>query len=686
MGSRKGTVDKFAPVRGLITEASDMNFPQDAAYDLDNVEIDKDGRVLRRLGLAPETDGGALLDDFTEDDRKNGTFSNFLWRVTAGAQEVDVRVIQTGKKLTFREDKAPLSNQAVVLEINLEQSPYTTGRTVDTPCQYAYGAGFLLITNQDANTLIVRSVGSTVFPLNLQAEPIVQQVRTQTLLPGFNAGDNYGTSLSAVEEFNLRNSGWPYSATVANDQNGSGVSTSDPIQYYRNKRGTYPTHSRVYSAMRLSSATSVDAVDSFSPWADLKIAFGNTLPPLGHYVHSAFSFDARSLMESEGSPISSGNFSYTISNRPICCAFLNGHAIYGDIDQNNKARIMVSQLVKETDSLKKCYQEADPTASEINDLVATDGFVVRPVGMGKPLAMRETSKAVVILCTNGVWALRSAGGPFSATNYEVVKLASLDFNAPNSVAVVDDVVFFCADKGIYSIIANQFGELQVANLTDDTIKTLYQDYGVERIHGMHAAYIKAENYIYWLVPDAPENGLYKGDSYEALIFNLTLQGFFVYSFGRDTTRPALHMPMALTNSTSSIVDEPVTIDGGTENVFADGELVTAGQEVVSQSQEGVAFLASYRQSGVLQNRVAALTSLTLKDWYELGLPYTFSYKSFIEFAYVPPTSFVGGVAAPYIHSFFEQGRVDGSFLEAPIVPTQEVFRVNQAYVQILEKL
>jgi hypothetical protein len=347
---------------------------------------------------------------------------------------------------------------------------------------------------------------------------------------------------------------------------------------------------------------------------------------------------------------------------------------------------MVSQLVKETSNLSKCYQDADPSAEEINDLIATDGFVVRPVGMGKPLAMRETSKGVVILCSNGVWVLRGVGGPFSATNFEITRLISLTFNSPNSVVVVDDVVFFCAEKGIYSTAANDFGELQVVNVTEATIKTLYLDYGPERIAGMHAAYVQAENYIYWLVPEAPQNGLYKGDGYELLILNLTLQGFFIYTFGKNEVRPALHMPMSLTNSVQATVDEQVTINGGTENVFANGELVTAGVTVNTMVQESVAFLASWRDGATLENRVAALSSLTMKDWNDLGAPYRFSYKSFIEFAYVPPESFVGGVAAPYIHSYFRPGRITGAFLEAPIVPTQERFRVNQAYVQVLEKL
>lgn len=659
MGSRKGTIDKFQPVRGIITEASDMNFPQDAAYDLENVEITKEGKTQRRLGLEQETGGSTLLNLFTETDRAEGVYSTFVWRLTAGSEETNLRIIQTGSKLRLIEDIAPLSSQTVLLDLDLSGAPYTTGNAISTPCQYAYGAGFIIIANENANTIVIRSVGSTVNPISLATDIVEHKIRTRTLLEPFDAGDNYSTILTVQEEFNLRNSGWPFLATVATDPTGSAVINQDPVANYLTNRGVYPSHSRVYSAMKLTAADNVAALGAFSALADQKVTFGNTIPPLGHYIHSAFSFDARSLLLTEGTPISTGTTSYSVANRPISCAYLNGHAIYGDIDESNKTRIMVSQSVKEISSLARCYQEADPTADEINDVIATDGFVIRPVGMGKPLVMRETSKGVVILCSNGVWVLRGASGSFSATDFEIVKLAQLKFSSPNSVIVVDDTVFFCAERGIFTVGANELGELRVANITDTTIKTLYLEYGTERIKNMIAAYVQEDNYIYWLVPEEPVNGNYKGDAYEMLVLNLELEGFFLYDFGKSDDRPALHIPMSLTGLVQTTNDEPVTLAGGGEGVFTlGGEAITVSRESSVLQRDNLVFFASHRQGGTLDNVIGTLTSTDMQDWTGLGAPQTFAYTSFIEFAYVPPPSFTGGVAAPYIHSFFEQGRKD----------------------------
>ena len=94
----------------------------------------------------------------------------------------------------------------------------------------------------------------------------------------------------------------------------------------------------------------------------------------------------------------------------------------------------------------------------------------------------------------------------------------------------------------------------------------------------------------------------------------------------------------------------------------------------------------FRSGATTDNFLASMQSVQFYDWVSLGPTLRFDYKSFIEFAYIYPQSKVGGVAAPYIHSFFEKGRATGTPLEDPVVPTQEVLRVNQVYVQVLEQL
>jgi len=681
MAQRRGNLDRFQPVKGLITEASESNFPQDAAYDIENMEILSTGLTQRRLGLDIQENSTPLLPEFTLEDKNLGVFSTYKWEVVANGVEVVLRVLQNGANIRIIQDTTPLSAGFVFADIDLRDDGYTTGRPIKKVCQYAASAGFLIIVNEDANPVVVENTG-TAGGLELTPSPLDLVVRTRELLPDT---DSTQQMITATREFNLRNAGWPDSATVAENKAGTKVKDDDPLRHFKDIRGVYPTNSILYNSMKLSSAEEVEGVGAFSPWEDLKINFGNTSPPLGRFIHSAFSFDARTLLLTlDVDTIQNSTYGWTIPTRPGAVGFLNGHAFYGDVDQEGKARILVSQIATEVANLARCHQDADPTAAEINDLVATDGFLMRPTGMAKPVAMRETSKGLIILASNGVWLIKGVGGPFSATNFEITKLGAVSFNSPNSVAVVNDVVVFAGENGIYSITANQFGELELTNLTDKTIRTRYIDYGLDQINKMAVAFIESQNYVYWTVPEEQDAlAQNSGNSFKVLILNLELGGFFEYTFSDEEGRPALHLPIALQNRVEETVLEPVTINGSEVVTTLAGEAVTIETTKVTTGKDTLGFLVSYNNGGTEEAYLATLENNSFTDWQSLGAPYEFNYVSFIEFAHIYPASQVGGMSAPYVHSFFQQGRnVDEPLADV----VQELYRVYQTPILILEQL
>ena len=650
MGQIKGAGDKFKPVKGLVTEANEGNFPQEAAYDLRNVEVDKTGRTLRRLGLDAEEGAGSVIAGFTEGQKSTGTYSTYLWKALTQEGDVDIRIIQTGNLVTFLFDTIPLGGQTALLQLNLTEAPFTLRRDIESPCQYAYGAGFVIITNADCEPFVVKDVGPET--VSLEASVLNLEIRARKLLSPYDTGPNYGETLSYEELFNLRNSGWPWQATVAENEEGTSVTKNkDPLVHFFDKLGYYPTHSMLYHSLKLGAAKEPFAIGAFSPWEAAKINFGKTTPPLGRYIHSAYSFNAPALLDGDpdivttasspvrdlisGAPLASSELGWNIYDRPSCCGFLNGHAIYGDIDQNRKARILVSQIAKDVESLARCHQDADPTADEINDLIATDGIVLNPVGMGRPIAMRETSKGLIIFCSNGAWVLRGTAGAFSAIDFELVKIDEFKFNSPQSVQVVGDAVFFATESGIQVIAPNDFGELKVSDLTEQTIKSLYIAFGEDRINRMIACYVKEENYVYWLVPEKNT-----GDAYYILILNLELGGFFIYEIESDGNRPALHLPMAGTSTTRVLADVQVTDDSGVGVTEEDGVTpVTSEELVVTRDKEQLVLLASYSPAGSLVNFAASFNDLSFWDWSSLdGYAHDYAENCYIEFAYDYPQS------------------------------------------------
>ncbi len=67
MARAKGDKQYLSFAKGLITEASGLTYPEGSCRDLDNVDIQIDGSVRRRLGIAQERDGQAIGTGDLED-------------------------------------------------------------------------------------------------------------------------------------------------------------------------------------------------------------------------------------------------------------------------------------------------------------------------------------------------------------------------------------------------------------------------------------------------------------------------------------------------------------------------------------------------------------------------------------------------------------------------------------------
>jgi hypothetical protein len=118
-----------------------------------------------------------------------------------------------------------------------------------------------------------------------------------------------------------------------------------------------------------------------------------------------------------------------------------------------------------------------------------------------------------------------------------------------------------------------------------------------------------------------------------------------------------------------------------------GEPVTIDAVDISRTREEVLFLTAYTPSGGSVTTYAAMfNSASRHDWWSLGDAFKYDYPAFIEFAYNYPQSMIGGIQAPYIHSYFEQARADGTGANLFPVPDIEYYRVQQGYYQILEEL
>lgn len=659
MGQRKGSTDRFTAVRGLITVANPGAFPEDALVDADNVEITRDGTIIRRRGFAREV-AGTTVRVVDNDTRAKGNFTTALWKDAGGGSGLHLRVLQFGTLLTIKEDVTPLSTAPTVHTFDV--STYQIGNQEIGRFVYTYGAGYLLICATGLEPLVISSTG-TPGNLSIELEPLDLQVRVSDFLGARVTGERYGSVLDVEKEFNLRNTGWPWNADCAPDRTGSvdAVINTVPYEYFKTVNDYYPSPSVLYQAMKLSSSEEIGPINTFSPWEIGKIAFGNTLPPVGHYISSAFSFNAQELMAEDGQSLTAGNIAWSTVNRPTCCAFSNGHAFYAGIDRNNTSTIWVSQLVQDKGSLSRCYQEADPTSPEINDLLPTDGTVLRPVGMGVPIAMKEVGRSIIVWCTNGIWEINGGDSiGFSATSYTINKISEAECTSPQAIVNVESTAVFWAEDGIYIIQPNQYGRNEARNLTRDTIKPTYLGFGKQAKRLAQGVYVPDEDRIYWTVPFTGDStGAFKADSRLVLVLSLEIQGFYIYTVPTDASGlfPRLLYPFEQAGSTVLEYEENV-LENDNVTIVYENDGITPVTETVSRrvyGTAGIAFMASRIDGQDFITEVVAPINETPYDWSHVESPGV-DQPAYAEFAHMYATSKVAGLQAPYIHSFFLKDR------------------------------
>lgn len=197
--------------KGLITESTGMNFPENAATDCDNCEFTLIGDVTRRLGITYEfnsADFSALAP--------NSAMSSYIWNNAGGDGEVKLYVRQVGAFLFFY--RIDLTTTTVALSENrlatsIDMHQYAVG-TLDTTseCTFADGNGYLFVYNGSCNPFYVSYSGgvvtSNIIPLQIRDFGGVNDLLAPSTRPA---------NLTSEHLYNLLNQGWisgqPWSAT-----------------------------------------------------------------------------------------------------------------------------------------------------------------------------------------------------------------------------------------------------------------------------------------------------------------------------------------------------------------------------------------------------------------------------------------------------------------------------------------
>lgn len=379
--------------------------------------------------------------------------------------------------------------------------------------------------------------------------------------------DTRPTTLTNTHQYNLRNQGWPEEFVCAPNRSGNNAApiTTDPITYTKSILGVYPSNADVIYLSRLQGAGEARNLNTYSPWDLDKIIQGNTPAARGHFIINAFDRNRQDVSGISGIYDEDRDVD---TSRPISVAFAFGRVWYLMRD----GHLYYSQTILQIDQASKCFQEADPTAEDVNELVATDGGEMDVTGIGRAYSLVSAGDELLIMADNGIWSI--SGGTdtgFTATNQIIRKITTQGVLGPESSCEVEGAVFYWGEGGIYLLTPSEAtGFLQATNISETTIQTLYIAIPENGKKYCRVKYDPRTKKIFWMYNDTED---YDGVNFryaynKFLVFDTTIQAFYTYSIAYDLD----NLPFVA----GLIEKESIAFELEQENVTNSGTTVTNG--------------------------------------------------------------------------------------------------------------
>ena len=597
-------------VRGLVTEAAELTFPEGASVDELNCDLRRDGTRRRRLGVEYET--GNVLSSYTLSDAEQTATGD--WVNVGGNADLEFLVLQKGAVLYFYNKGAlPYSNQVESNSVNLSSYQHSGSAGADTAkCQFTSIKGNLVVSSPEINTIAIvynSSSGTfTVTQISFEVRDFEFQGDTSTYF------DN-DSSPSQNRKYDAQNAGW---------NTGNGAPTD------LTKRLTHPWYAGKDSSGNYDSAE----------WE--KVYGGTTLTANGHYILDFFTKNRGSASGLSGLT----KMTDPESSRFRCAESFSGRVFYAGIDSaENAGTILFSKLVETVDDLGICHQQNDPTSEYISDLLDTDGGVIRIPDAVKIQRLYAYQNSLFVFAENGVWQISGVDGVFRASSFSVNRVTRVGILQPQTFVEAEGVPFWWSRFGIHTLQTDPVsGQGQEQNLTLPTVQTFWDAIDADSKLKVTAVYDAINKRIYWGYPDANETVTSKLNNF--LILDVPLQAFFPWKISDQTSNTDCVVGLAFYSGYGA---SEVALDV-TSNNGADDVVTSAGDDVVSTQISNTntgdpAIVLICREGSNNKITFGAFTGISFLDWTDTN------YSSFAETGY----DFIGDLVtkknAPFIVTY-----------------------------------
>ena len=478
--------------RGLVTEVTGVNSPENSVVESLNFIYDRRGRAVKRRGFTLEED--AVWESIAEDDV---VYNEYVWKTLFDNSDQDLVVVQVGSTLRFYESTGidVLSGSLKSFSVDLltyKSTNFTDTVVATTPASFATGRGYLFVAHPNCSTIYVKYDFLTD---TIETNVIELKIRD---FKGVEDGleiDKRPTSLTNAHKYNLYNQGW-YATVLINGVASSG----NPITAWDSARSDFPSNSDVWWYYTgVEQAALAREYFSTSNIVASSALYGNSPAPKGHYILNPFETNRSTLSGISGLTEESSD-----GLRPAVVGFYAGRVFYSGVGKSGYAsRLYFSQIIENDDQLGRCYQANDPTSKEIFDLLDSDGGVIEIQDVTKIYALQVVGQVLYVFASNGVWSVTGTDATaFKATNYTVAKVTSESTISQSSIVEVSGFPIWWNYEGIFSLRTSDAGlSTDVSSLSTGTIQSFYEDIPQTCKKYAKGQYNQETDIIYWIYSD-----------------------------------------------------------------------------------------------------------------------------------------------------------------------------------------
>lgn len=283
----------------------------------------------------------------------------------------------------------------------------------------------------------------------------------------------------------------------------------DVMTYLQIKTGEYPSNCDIVSLGLMPASDSL-----YYNKFDLETFRKNTgylnlgEAPKGHNIIDAIYRGSSRKAIVPG--VSSDSDSSSVS---VCCGHA-GRVFYSGVEGetldkdartiNSQSLIYFTQIITDKTKLERCYQENDPTDQRQFELAAGDGGTIFIPGCTGVTHLESFGNSILVFSKVGIWEITGGNDLFSATSYSVNKLAVVSCIAPRSVVLVDDAIIFWALEGIYSLSRNQYGQIEIEQISKETIQSFCNRLSDKEKSSITGYYDNNSSSVRWLLPGEKE--------------------------------------------------------------------------------------------------------------------------------------------------------------------------------------